>query len=438
MAVIQAFTGALGGTFADQWKDIVTAGQFGEHTVVVAGVLRQTNNGRGTNDQGSLGIISNGSKIFVPENTAAFIFSQSGIEVVIRTPGGYEYQEGQSSVFSGDGVKASIVDQVTTRVGYGGQPADDKRIAFVNLREIRGVKFGTRAPLVYHDLHYDTDLEITAFGTFSLRVVDVESFIRTFVPASVYDYSFDTPGARQQLIPEFVQSFTVALNSLSASFRISQLPSQAHTIAAQISGSDSIAGSWPERFGLKVVSVGIESVEFTPESRELVRQYSNNRMNVTAYEGVTQQSSNVAAQQKIAQGVESHGLGEGGGLIFGMNLAQGMNTQAASQSGQGIALSQAEQVDAVKKLKELLDSGILTDEEFAAKKQQVMGLRPAQADDAVASNDGPVRAEPPPNPPASSPTPPADLPPANWYADPQRVKRLRYWDGSRWTEHTAD
>jgi len=28
--------------------------------------------------------------------------------------------------------------------------------------------------------------------------------------------------------------------------------------------------------------------------------------------------------------------------------------------------------------------------------------------------------------------------PAGWYPDPQAEKRLRYWDGSRWTEHTSD
>lgn len=27
---------------------------------------------------------------------------------------------------------------------------------------------------------------------------------------------------------------------------------------------------------------------------------------------------------------------------------------------------------------------------------------------------------------------------ADWYADPHGQKRLRYWDGARWTEHTAD
>ena len=60
MGIIQAFTGALGGTFADQWKDIITAGHFTEYTVVAPGVYQQTNNGRGTNFKGSVDIISNG------------------------------------------------------------------------------------------------------------------------------------------------------------------------------------------------------------------------------------------------------------------------------------------------------------------------------------------------------------------------------------------
>ncbi|WP_367281253.1 DUF2510 domain-containing protein [Demequina lignilytica] len=47
----------------------------------------------------------------------------------------------------------------------------------------------------------------------------------------------------------------------------------------------------------------------------------------------------------------------------------------------------------------------------------------------------PVAAAPPPPPPP--PPPPADAKPADWYADPKGEARLRYWDGARWTEHTA-
>lgn len=374
MSIIQAFTGALTGTFADQWKDIITAGHFDERTAIVPGVLKQTNNGRGTNYKGSMGVISNGSKIFVPENTAAFIFSQAGIEAIITQSGGYEYQNGQSSVFNGEGVMESFVSQIAGRVGFGGQASDQKHIAFVNLREIRGIKFGTRGPLVYNDLFYGTDLEITAFGTFSLRIVNVETFIRSFVPANVFHYSFNTPEARQQLVSEFIQSFTVALNSLSSTFRISQLPSQAHTIAAQVSAGSLGARSWAERFGIEVVNVGIENIEFTPEARGLVKQYSTNVMNLKAYENVSQQSSNISAQQKIAQGVLAHGLGDGGGTIFGMNLAHGMNTQTGAQASQTTMLSFDEQIEAVKKMKELMDAGLLSEGEFAAKKREIMGL----------------------------------------------------------------
>ncbi len=47
------------------------------------GVLKDEDNGRGSNGRGSEGVITNGSKIYVPENTAAFIFNQSGIENII-------------------------------------------------------------------------------------------------------------------------------------------------------------------------------------------------------------------------------------------------------------------------------------------------------------------------------------------------------------------
>ena len=45
--------------------------------------------------------------------------------------------------------------------------------------------------------------------------------------------------------------------------------------------------------------------------------------------------------------------------------------------------------------------------------------------------------------PVSKPEPPpvpvpASGPPADWYPDPHGQKRLRYWDGTAWTDHTAD
>jgi len=370
MGIIKAFTGATKSTFADQWKEIITAGNFDEHTVVSPGILKTTNRGHGTNSMGSEDVISNGSKILIPDNTAAFIFSQSAIENIITTPGNFEYQDGQESVFNGDSIGKAIFKQVKDRVGYGGITADQKRIAFVNLREIRDIKFGTRGPQVYNDSFYGADLEIQAYGSFSIKVIDPEKFIRNFVPANVRSYSFDDPNVRSQVLSEFIQSFTVALNALSENHRISQLPSLAGEISEGISSDPRNAGTWKDRFGFEIVKVAIENIEFSPESRELVKQFSSNKMSLRAYEDVSQKSSNIAAQQKIAQGIQDNGLGEGGNMIYGMNMAQTLNSQAAAKP----AMSFEQQIETLKKLKELLDMGILSQQEFDVKKKEIMGL----------------------------------------------------------------
>lgn len=373
MGILKAFTSAVGGTLADQWKDIITAGNFDEHTVVVPGSFKSINNGRGSNTNGSDGVISNGSRIFVPENTAAFIFSQSGIEHIIITPGGYEYQDGENSVFNGDGVKKSIFKQVADRVGYGGISSSQKEIAFVNLREIRDIKFGTRGPQIYNDIFYGCDLEIYAYGSYSLKIIDAEKFIRNFVPANVNFYSFDDKNVRTQVSSDFMQSFIVALNSLSNNYRISQLPSHANEISQQIAQSKLNAGTWKERFGFEIVQVSIENIEFSPESRELVNKYNANKMDLKAYEDISQKASNISAQQKIATGVQNNGFGDMGGMLYGMNMAQNVSPTGEVKSNQP-SMSFDEQIETLKKLKELVDMGILSQEEFEKKKREIMGL----------------------------------------------------------------
>jgi membrane protease subunit (stomatin/prohibitin family) len=398
MGIFKAFKGAVGGTLADQWKDIITAGHFDEHTVVAPGVFQQTNNGRGSNYNGSDCVITNGSRIFVPENTAAFIFSQAGIEEIVTVSGGFEYNKGQESIFNGGDIEGSIINQVIDRVGYGGQTADQKQIAFVNLREIRDIKFGTRGPLMYNDLYYGVDLGILAFGTFSLKVIDAEKFIKNYVPANTAYYSFDDPKAKAQILSEFIQSFTDALNSLSKTYRISELPSQANELAEKISGDDSGAGTWRERYGFELVRVAVENIDFAPDSKELVKQYSATVMEAGGLakkrqvEGFTyQQERGFDVSEKVAQneGVgQFSNMGIGLGMISGVagtvgNTVGGVVGDAMSHSGQptnddSIAqqakMSFEEQIETVKKLKDLLDAGVLSQGEFDAKKKEIMGL----------------------------------------------------------------
>ena len=368
MGIVKAFSGAIRGTFADQWKEIITSAPFNEYTAVSPGLLRTVNQGRGSNQKGSFGVISNGSKIYVPENTAAVIFSNSGIESVISESGGYEYQDGEGSIFNHNGFKRSISDQIRNRVGFGGIPSEEKKVVFVNLREIRNIKYGTRSPQVYHDTFYDVDLGIRSFGSFSIKIVDPLQFMINYVPANIDYYSFDNVKSKEELTAEFLHSFAIVLNELSAKYRISQLPSHSNEIVDRIKEDQRIISSWSDRFGIEITNVAIESIEFTDGSRKLIEQFSSNRMGVMAYDNISQRALAAASQQKIAQGIQGHGLNGSAGMIMGMNIANEFSKSMSSTS----AISFDQKIEMLKKLKELMDSGILTEEEFTAQKREIL------------------------------------------------------------------
>lgn len=96
-------------------------------------------------------------------------------------------------------------------------------------------------------------------------------------------------------------------------------------------------------------------------------------MDLKAYEDISQKASNISAQQKIATGVQNNGLGDMGGMVFGMNMAQNITPNGEIKSNQQ-TMSFDEQIEALKKLKELVDMGILSEEEFDKKKREIMGL----------------------------------------------------------------
>ena len=370
MGMLRIINESVGGTFLDQFKGIIIPRPFDEHTVVVPGTTKARNGYVNTNNSYSEGVLRNGSIVQIPENTAAFIFNHGEIEDIITDPGSYEFDSGADSIFDNKSIGGQLFNQVVDRVSYGGASTEGHRIAYVNLREIRSIKFGTHGPQVYNDLYYGVDLEIYAYGSFSVQVTDPVKFVVNFVPPNVDSYSFDDKAVRSQLLSEFLQSLAVALNDLSTNYRISQLPGQAVEISKRISADSYNAGSWEERFGFKIIKVAIENIEFSDHSRELVNQFAANRMSVRAYDDVSQRSSNIAAQQKIAQGIQNNGLGAAGNVLFGANMAQGLNQQVSEKP----KMSFEEQIETLKKLKELVDIGILSQEEFDIKKKEIMGL----------------------------------------------------------------
>ncbi|MCL2379468.1 MAG: SPFH domain-containing protein, partial [Coriobacteriia bacterium] len=142
---VRAFTGAIGGTFAEQWKDyLLPRPGITATTAVFEAVQRNTDAGRGVNVKGSTNIITNGSRIVVPEGTALVTFFNGELTNFIAEPGGYIYSSDDPharSMFAGDGILGATIKPSWERFKFGGKPGAQHLAFYVNIKEIPNNRF---------------------------------------------------------------------------------------------------------------------------------------------------------------------------------------------------------------------------------------------------------------------------------------------------------
>ena len=159
MGIIKAVTQAVGGAFADQWLEVIEADNMGDQTVFTKGTLIR----RGENKKGTDNVVSNGSMIHVYDNQFMMLVDGGKIIDYTAEPGYFTVDQSSSpSMFSGS-LDAAVKDTFE-RLKFGGQTPHEQRVFYINLQEIKGIKFGTRNPVNYFDQFYNAELFLRAHG----------------------------------------------------------------------------------------------------------------------------------------------------------------------------------------------------------------------------------------------------------------------------------
>lgn len=143
MGIIKAAAHAVGTGLADQWLEALEPDNMGAQTVFTKGV--QIRKGKGENGKGSDNMVTEGSIIHVYPDQ--FMLLVDGGKVVDYTaePGYYKVSlDTQPSLMNGTLGKA--VKESLGRIRFGGIAPTAQRVYYINLQEIRGLKFGTKMP----------------------------------------------------------------------------------------------------------------------------------------------------------------------------------------------------------------------------------------------------------------------------------------------------
>jgi membrane protease subunit (stomatin/prohibitin family) len=380
MGLVQAVAGSVGGVLADQWKDFYTVPDGLPPTAALfAAVPHGTNAGRGSNTKGSSNIITNGSKIVVPEGYGLLLFQDGAITGMATEPGGYEWRSddiNSKSIFTGGGFVDALVKQSWERFKFGGQPGSQQAAFFVSLKELPDNRFGTQSEIYWDDAFLNTQVGAVTRGSYTLKIVDPILFVKHFVPASylqagqVFDFTDIDNAAASQLFNEVVGSlapaFSLYTNDPSKGARITRIQQDSLGFAKSLSDAVEAAYQWRSDRGLAIVKTAIVSIEYDANTRELLKT-------VQRADALSGARGNANLQASVAQGMQSAGEHGGPAGILGLGMASGMIGGVGSLQ-QPVAPAADDPLAKLKKAKEMLDAGLITQADYDAAKAKALGL----------------------------------------------------------------
>jgi len=380
MGLVQAVAGAVGGMLGDQWKDFYTVPAGLPSTAALfAAVPQGTNAGRGSNTHGSSNIITNGSKIVVPEGYGLLLFQDGKITGFAAEPGGYEWRSddlNSQSIFAGDGIVSPLIRQSWERFKFGGQPGSQQAAFFVSLKELPDNRFGTQSEIYWDDAFLNTQVGAVTRGSYTLKIVDPILFVKNFVPAKylapgqVFDFTDMDNAAAGQLFNEVVGSlapaFSLYSNDPAKGNRITKLQQDSLGFAQSLSAAVENGYQWKSDRGLAIVKTAIVSIEYDANTRELLKT-------VQRADALAGSRGNSNLQASVAQGIQSAGENGGAAGLVGVGMASGMLGGIGTMQ-QPVAPAADDPVAKLKKAKELLDLGLITQDDYDKLKAKALGL----------------------------------------------------------------
>ncbi|MBK8012392.1 MAG: SPFH domain-containing protein [Deltaproteobacteria bacterium] len=308
---------------------------------------------------------------------------KNGAKLIVR--------EGQQAVFVNEGKMADVFSPGTYTLStqnlpilatlkgwkHGFNSPFKAEVYFVSSTQLTDLKWGTQNPIMLRDPEFGP-LRLRAFGSFAIRVGDPAVFLRELTGT---DSRFEVDEVLGQLRRILVSRFTSALG------------------AAKIPALD-LAGNYEEitqrvmpiirddfkAMGLDVTKFLIENISLPPEVEKMLDRRSEmavlgNMQQYAAY----QMANAIPDAAKAPQSMAGAGMGLVAGMQFGHQMAgmlanTAVPTPAASVPPPAAAPSpapvaaggEADLVARIRKLDALMAAGVLSQEEYAAKKAEII------------------------------------------------------------------
>jgi membrane protease subunit (stomatin/prohibitin family) len=317
--------------------------------------------------EGGSGEFRLGSQLVVRESQAA-VFFRDGKALDVFGPGRHTLSTMNIPLL------ANLIS-----IPFGGTSPFRAEVYFVNLADLIDMKWGTMEPVTFRDSEFGM-VRLRAFGTYAMAVADPQLFVNKIVGTQgLYETGQIEDYLRNIIVSRFNDIMGETMTTLL------DLPSKYNEVGAGLRAG--VADDFAN-LGLNLKALYVTSV--TPPEEVAKRIDERTGMGVIGNMGQYIQYQTAQAIGGVGEGAAQGGGGDaagaagvGAGLGAGMGIGAGMAqiisqgiAQSQQQDQQGQQGQQAPQqpnsVQVLQQLKEMLNGGLITQEQYDAKVKEVL------------------------------------------------------------------
>jgi membrane protease subunit (stomatin/prohibitin family) len=259
---------------------------------------------------------------------------------------------------------------------FGGNTPFTAEVWYVNKIAKRDLKWGTPAPIPIRDQVLSFPVSVRSFGKWGARIADTRSFLIQIVGSQ---YGADAQKINDYFIGEIIQKLTETLSNAITHQQISILDLQAAITQLSLTTKEKIEKDF-DRFGLEVVNFNIENINIPQEEMSQIQEVFAKTLEARELSKVEVGGAYTAIKsfEVLNTAAENPGEGSGLGAMLGAGIGLGAGLPIGQQIGQSINVqgtgdTKEDSVARLQKLKLMLDEGLITEDQFTAKRSEILG-----------------------------------------------------------------
>ena len=304
-----------------------------------------------------------GSQVIVNESQEV-IFVKGGQALDVLPPGTHTLTTGNIPLLN------KLIN-----LPFGGDTPFTAEVWYVNKTVKRDLKWGTPAPIQVMDSTLGFPVSVRSFGKWGARIENSRSFVTQIVGSQL---TADDQKVHSYFIGEIIQNLSKTIATAINVNKISILE-----VSSALGDISKLVNQLIEkefqRFGIEIVNFNIESINIPDEEMEKIQKVFEKTLEAKELSKVQVGGAfnTIKTFEVLNNAAENPAEGVGVGAMLGAGIGLGAGLPLGNQLGQKLDINEKQNTtqdptDRLKKLKDMLEQGLITEEQFNLKRDEIL------------------------------------------------------------------